>query len=123
MGGIGAKRNLLRISIILQDPPNLRQGLHTSYEIARRAGFPVPVVQGLLSAGQLSSLLLRHFGLKMFDGAELALKFISPLLIGSRLTSHATVVEGRTDDDWLLQLAARDGSKTVKTVGYAKVPK
>lgn len=104
------------------EAPSLRQGLHTNFEIAQRAGFPVPVVQGLLSAGHLSSLLLRQLGQKLF-GVELALKFISPVLVGSRLTSHARVLKGGRDDAWLLTLATQDESKTLKTVGYAKVPK
>lgn len=106
-----------------QEAPSLRQGLHTNYEIARRAGFSVPVVQGLLSASHLTSLLLRQFGLRLFDGSELALKFISPVFIGSRLTSYARVAGGAADDAWLLELLTQDESRSIKTVGYVKVPK
>lgn len=106
-----------------QEAPSLRQGLHTNYEIAQRAGFPAPVAQGLLSASHLISLLFRQFGLKLFDGAELALKFISPVFIGSRLTSQVRVAKSLGNTAWLLQLATQDASNTLKTAGYARVPK
>lgn len=106
-----------------QEKPYFRQGTHTNFEIAKGAGFPTLVVQGLLSASHLSSLLLRQFGPKLFDRTELALKFISPTFIGSRLTSHAIVTEEESTDAWLLQLWTQDESKSVKTVGYASVSK
>lgn len=106
-----------------QEKPGLRQGLHTNFEIAERAGFPVPVVQGLLSAAHLSSILLNQFGAKLFNGTELALKFVAPVLVGSRLTSHAVVKESAADDPWLLSMATKDSGNSLKTVGYAKVRK
>lgn len=93
-----------------------RRGTHTNYEIAQ-------VVQGLLSASQISSLLFRHFDVKLFEGAELALKCISPVLIGSRLSSHATVAKVELANDWLLELATQDQSQAVRPVGSAKEPK
>lgn len=104
-----------------QEVPFFRQGLHTNFEVAQRAGFPVPVAQGLLSAAHLSSLLLRQLGAKFF-GAELALKFVAPVLIGTRLASHAVVQQAPQGGAALLSLVTQDPSGSIKTVGYAKVP-
>jgi hypothetical protein len=106
-----------------QEKPFMRQGLHTNFEVAERAGYPVPVVQGLLSAGHLSTLLLKQFGAKVFDGAELALKFVAPTLAGTKLTSHAVVQKDSLEDSWLMSLATVAQDDSLKTVGYAKVPK
>jgi hypothetical protein len=106
-----------------QEKPFFRQGLHTNFDVAERAGYPVPVVQGLLSAGHLTTLLLKQFGTKLFDGSELALKFVGPVLSGTKLTSHAVVDKNGSADAWLLSLATKGDDNALKTVGYAKVPK
>lgn len=108
-----------------QERVNMRQGLHTNFDIARKAGYPVPVVQGLMSASHLSSLLLREFGAGFFNGTQMALKFVAPLLAETWLTSHAVQVSHTPPDSAksdLFSLVSYDEKGQIYTAGYAKVP-
>ena len=103
----------------------MRQGLHTSLEIAKKAGFSVPVVQGLLSAAHLTSLLTSAFPGRISGGTQLSLNFIAPVLVGKTLTSYGVVqdrvhVDGR--DFVQLSAVTQDQDGRMTTVGYARVP-
>lgn len=103
----------------------LRQGLHTNPEIARNAGYPAPVAQGLMSASHMTSLLLDHFGERVFQGARLSLSFVSPVIAGTTLTTHGVVGTPVSDAsrEWTsLELASRNSEGSLTTVGYARVP-
>ena len=108
-----------------QERPELRQGLHTNYEVAQRGGYPAPIAQGLLSAGHLSALLLEQVGKDYFNGTELALNFVAPVVVGTTLISHAVVQPARVEDGGaqLLSLVTVDAEGSVKTAGYARLPR
>jgi hypothetical protein len=108
-----------------EEPPGVRIGLHTDPETARRAGYPRPVIQGLLSASHLTQLLLDYYGARVTAGSKLALSFIAPVMVGSTLSSYATVrrqleVDGRPVSE--LSLLTQDQDQRLVTVGYARVP-
>ena len=99
----------------------VRQSLHTNPEIATRAGYTAPVAQGLLCAAHHTTLLLDHFGPRVFRGAQLALSFVAPVLIGTDLTSHAIVesAEG-AQGARVLRLATKNGDGRLTAVGYPR---
>ncbi|MQA88565.1 MAG: hypothetical protein GEV03_29130 [Streptosporangiales bacterium] len=107
-----------------QPPQAVRDGLHTSPSIAHAAGFEQPVIQGLLSCGHLFALLHQQFGDRIHSGTELALWFISPVLVNTTLTSQARSC-GQVDSPAgpVQQLAVwtRDDAGDLATVGYARV--
>lgn len=109
-----------------QERGNMRQGLHTNFDLARKAGYSMPVVQGLMSASHLTSLLLRQYGARFFDDSQLALNFVAPLLAETWLNSQAVAIEspqadGRTVD--LMSLVSYDDTGKIYTAGYGKVPR
>lgn len=106
-----------------QECPEFRQGLHTNYEVARRGGYPAPIAQGLLSAGHLTSMLLEQVGKDYFNGTELALNFVAPVVVGTPLVSHAVVQAPRPEAEGgvLISLVSTDDSGSVKTAGYARL--
>lgn len=108
-----------------EKPVAVRQSLHTNPDIAKKAGYPAPVAQGLLCAAHHTSLLLDHFGNRVNQGTQLALSFVSPILVGTTLHSHALV------DDELsaggarftgLRLATRNADGQLIAAGHARVP-
>lgn len=109
-----------------QDKPlAVRQSLHTNPDIAKKAGYPAPVAQGLLCAAHQTSLLLDHFGDRVHRGAQLALSFVSPILVGTQLHSHA-LVDGELNAGGArftaLRLATRDTNGQLVVAGHARVP-
>lgn len=106
-----------------QDAPELRHGLHTSYEVARRGGYPAPLAQGLLSAGHMSALLLEQIGKDYFNGTELALNFVAPVVVGTTLVTHGVVQGPQSESDRrrLVSLVTVDSIGAVKTAGYARI--
>lgn len=103
----------------------LRQGLHTNPDIARTAGFSAPVAQGLLSASQLTALLLDQFGENVMHGSRLSLSFVSPVIVGTSLSSLALTqptVEINDTPHSSVQLSSRNSQGSLVTVGYAQVP-
>ena len=103
----------------------VRQSLHTNPEIAQKAGYDAPVAQGLLCAAQQTSLLLDHFGERVLRGAQLALSFVAPILVGTRLHSHA-LVDGELATEGAsmtaLRLATRNEAGQLVAAGHARVP-
>lgn len=106
--------------------PTVRQGLHTNPEIALKAGYSVPVAQGLISAAHLTSLLINNYGAAALNGGQLALSFTSPVLVGTRLSSHALVgdnVNVGLQELTSLHLKTFDVDNALITAGYARIPK
>lgn len=103
----------------------VRQSLHTNPDVAKKAGYPAPVAQGLLCAAHHTSLLLDHFGPRVTRGAQLALSFVSPILVGTTLHSHA-LVDGPLDAGGTrfagLRVATRNSEGQLIAAGHARVP-
>lgn len=108
-----------------EKPLAVRQSLHTNPDVARKAGYPAPVAQGMLCAAHHTSLLLDHFGSRVNQGAQLALSFVSPILVGTTLHSHALVDEevnaGGTRFTGL-RVATRNADGQLVAAGHARVP-
>ncbi len=103
----------------------MRQGLHTSPEIAKRSGFSAPVVQGLLSAAYMTSMLGAAFPDRITRGTQLSLNFIAPVLVGTELVTRGRIqdrvtVEGR--DVVQVAVMTQDHKGRAAAVGYARVP-
>lgn len=109
-----------------QDKPlAVRQSLHTNPEIAKKAGYAAPVAQGLLCAAHQTSLLLDQFGERVHHGAQIALSFVSPILVGTTLHSHAIVdeeVNAGGERFTALRLATKNGNGQLVVVGQARIP-
>lgn len=108
-----------------EKPVAVRQSLHTNPDVAKKAGYPAPVAQGLLCAAHHTSLLLNQFGSQVTRGAQLALSFVSPILVGTTLHSHA-VVDGELNAGGTrftgLQVATRNADGQLVAAGRARVP-
>lgn len=108
-----------------EQPVALRQSLHTNPDIAKKAGYPAPVAQGLMCAAHHTSLLLDHFGERVTRGAQLALSFVSPVLVGTILNSHAIADDERDVGGTrlsTLRLATKNAEGKLMAVGRARVP-
>jgi acyl dehydratase len=106
-------------------PVAVRQSLHTNPDIAKKAGYRAPVAQGLLCAAHHTSLLLDHFGSRVTQGAQIALSFVSPVLVGKTLRSHALVddeVNAGGTRFTALKLATKNADGQLIAAGHARVP-
>jgi acyl dehydratase len=74
-----------------EDSANSRRGksIHTDPEIARAAGFPATVAQGMMAADYISEMLTNAFGKEWFEYASLSLSFLKPMLCGDTITARA----------------------------------
>ncbi|MFH1480156.1 MAG: MaoC/PaaZ C-terminal domain-containing protein [Pseudomonadota bacterium] len=101
------------------------RNIHSDWEIAKKAGLPAPIAQGLMSHAYLSEMLTHFFGKNWLQGGRLSVKFITYTLPGDVITARGIirekVAEGSTIrlhcDVWCESLS---GEKTV--VGTASAP-
>ncbi len=73
------------------------QSIHVQPGIAKKAGFPTTVAQGLMSADYMSELLENELGREWYDYARLSVAFIRPVLCGDTLTANARLAESSED--------------------------
>lgn len=108
-----------------EKPSAVRQSLHTNPEVAKKAGYSAPVAQGLICAAHHTSLLLDHFGTRLMRGGQVSLAFVSPVLVGSTLHSHA-IVDGSASAGGTsftgLRVFTRSEDGTLLAAGHARVP-
>jgi acyl dehydratase len=67
--------------------------IHTDWEVAKKAGLPAPIAQGLMSHAYLSEMLTQFFGKNWLKGGKLEVKFISYTLPGDVVTVRGVVRE------------------------------
>ena len=64
---------------------------HTSEKIARSAGFPAPLAQGMMSYAYILEMILKNFGDKWLYGGSLEVKFIRQVYSGDTVTAFGRV--------------------------------
>lgn len=80
-----------RMNAYTEDSANSRRGqsIHTDPEIAKAAGFPATVAQGMMAADYVSELMTRELGKEWFGNAELSISFLKNILCGDTIAAHA----------------------------------
>lgn len=102
------------------------RNIHTDWEVAKKAGLPAPIAQGLMSHAYLSEMLTQFFGKKWLQGGRLSVSFLRYTLPGDVITTggivREKVVEGShikfNCDVWCESLS---GEKTVAGTATALV--
>jgi acyl dehydratase len=100
---------------------------HTDQEMARALGFPVVVVQGLMSFCFLSDLMTKRFGMGWFCGGKLNVSLVNVLWGNEQVYAHGQVREERSEgertrivvDVWCEK---GDGTKTIVGTASALLP-
>jgi MaoC like domain len=72
-------------------------GQHTDSSVAKGAGLRAPLVEGTQVESLLIGFLVEAFGPAWFAGSRLEVKYIKPVLAGSTVTPHLTVVDEAPD--------------------------
>ncbi len=78
-----------------EDSANAQRGrsIHVQPEIAKKAGFPATVAQGLMAADYIGELMERELGREWYAYAGLSLAFLRPMLCGETVTAHGRFAE------------------------------
>ncbi|HEX78490.1 MAG TPA: MaoC family dehydratase [Dehalococcoidia bacterium] len=99
--------------------------IHTDWEVARKAGLPAPIAQGLQSHAYVSEMLTNFFGKNWLQGGKLSLTFINYTMPGDIITVRGTLKEKIAEGPVLrfnceVWCENQAGQKTV--VGTASAP-
>jgi acyl dehydratase len=80
-----------RMNAYTEDSANSRRGMsiHTDPDVARAAGFPATVAQGMMAADYISEMMTNAFGKEWFEFASSSLSFLKPMLCGDTITAKA----------------------------------
>ena len=80
-----------RMTAYTEDSANSRRGksIHTDPDVAKVAGFPTTVAQGMMAADYISEMMTNAFGKEWFEYASLSLSFLKPMLCGDTITARA----------------------------------
>ncbi len=73
------------------------KNIHTDLEVARRAGLPTTIAQGMMVTVYLTELLTSFFGPSWFTTGWETMKFIAPLLSGETVTARGVVTGERRE--------------------------
>lgn len=103
---------------VFSERGSFRKGLHNDPEIARRAGLPSPIAQGMMEVCYASEMLTHFFGATFFTTGKLHFKFLNPVFPGDTLTVHGAVAN--TSGDRLeLEVWVKNPKKNLTAVGWA----
>lgn len=69
------------------------RNIHTDWAIAKAAGLPAPIAQGLMSYAYLSEMLTCFFGPSWLQGGKLSVAFIRYVLPGETITARGVITE------------------------------
>jgi hypothetical protein len=72
-------------------------GQHTNSSVAKDAGLRAPLVEGTQVESLLIGFLVEVFGPAWFAGSRLEVKYIKPVLAGSTVTPHLTILDQAPD--------------------------
>jgi acyl dehydratase len=88
-----------RLTAYSEDSANALRGqsIHVQPEIAKTAGFPTTVAQGLMGADYMSELMENELGREWYDYSKLLVTFLRPVLCGDSLTATGRLVETAED--------------------------
>lgn len=84
-----------RLTAYSEDSANALRGqsIHVQPEVAKKAGFPTTVAQGLMGADYISELMENELGREWYDYAILSATFLRPVLCGESLTATGRLAE------------------------------
>jgi len=74
------------------------ENIHTNERIARDAGLPGPIAQGMMSYGYILEMIVDAFGDGFLSRGELEISFIRYVLPGDRITAKGIVRSRETMD-------------------------
>ncbi len=82
-----------RMNAYTEDSANSRRGksIHTDPDVAKAAGFPATVAQGMMAADYISEMMTGAFGKEWFEYADLSVQFLKPMLCGETITAKASL--------------------------------
>jgi acyl dehydratase len=88
-----------RLTAYSEDSANAIRGqsIHVQMEVAKKAGFPTTVAQGLMGADYISELLENELGREWYDYSTLSVAFLRPVLCGDELTATGRLAETSED--------------------------
>ena len=69
------------------------QSIHVHPEVAKKAGFPATVAQGLMAADYMSEMLESALGKEWYESAKLSAAFLRPILCGDTVTANGRLKE------------------------------
>jgi len=67
--------------------------IHTSWDVARKAGLPAPIAQGLISHSYISEMMTDLFGETWLQGGKLSVSFINYTVPGDIITARGIIRE------------------------------
>ncbi len=78
-----------------EDSANAARGksIHVHPEVAKAAGFPATVAQGLMAADYMSELMERTLGKEWYSYAGLSVAFLRPIFAGDAVTANGRLQE------------------------------
>ena len=84
-----------KMTAFSEDSANAVRGksIHVHREVARAAGFPATVAQGLMAADYMSELMEGALGKKWYSDAGLSVAFLGPILVGDTVTANGRLKE------------------------------
>lgn len=84
-----------KMTAFSEDSANAVRGksIHVHPEVAKAAGFPATVAQGLMAADYMSELMERTLGKEWYSYAALSAAFLRPILEGDTVTANGRLKE------------------------------
>ncbi len=78
-----------------EDSENAKRGtsIHVNPAVAKAAGFPDSVAQGMMAGEYISELMTGAFGKEWFEYATLKLAYVKPIIAGDTITANASLGE------------------------------
>lgn len=84
-----------RLTAYSEDSANAIRGqsIHVQPEVAKKAGFPTTVAQGLMGADYLSEVMENELGREWYDYSKLSVTFLQSVFCGDSLTATGRLTE------------------------------
>jgi len=78
-----------------EDSANALRGtsIHVHPEVARQAGFPATVAQGLMAADYINEMMENALGRHWYEYSTLSLAFLKPMLCGETISAHGRLAQ------------------------------
>jgi acyl dehydratase len=88
-----------RLTAYSEDSANALRGqsIHVQPEVAKKAGFPTTLAQGLMGADYMSELMENELGREWYDYSKLSVAFLRPVLCGDEITATGRLAEAAED--------------------------
>jgi acyl dehydratase len=88
-----------RLDAYTEDSANAKRGtsIHLHEAVAKKAGFPTTVAQGMMAGDYISEVLAADLGKQWYANAEMSLAFLKTILCGDTITAHVGIA-GESED-------------------------